>query len=78
MIDVIALLVLLALWSGLLAYGLRRWRRALVVTQRDAQLKALLAGALVPGPTVPGLRSAGAPQLASAHVGGRAGAAAAR
>ncbi len=52
------ILVLLALWSGLLAYGVRRWQRALTATQRDAQLRALLDGSLVPGPSVPGLRRA--------------------
>ena len=74
----VVILVLLGLWSGLLAYGVRRWRRALAVTQRDAQLKALLAGALVPGPVVPGLRPGGASKLASAHVARGAGAAPAR
>ena len=73
----IAILVLLALWVGLAAYGVRRWQRALVVTQRDAQLKALLGGSLVPGPRVPGLRPPGSAQLASAHGAHRTGAPAA-
>ena len=73
----IAILVLLALWVGLAAYGVRRWQRALVVTQRDAQLKALLGGSLVPGPRVPGLRPSSSAQLASAHGAHRTGAPAA-
>jgi hypothetical protein len=75
---VIALLAVGTLWLALVSYGVRRWRRALAVTQRDAQLKALLAGSLVPGPRVPGLRPAREPELASPHVARRAGAAAAR
>ena len=78
MTGVLAILVVLALWLGLLGYGARRWRRSLTVTQQDAQLKALLAGSLVPGPRVPGLRPARAAELASADVARPAGAAAAR
>jgi hypothetical protein len=79
---VLLILPLLALWAGLCAYAVRRWQRAFAVTQRDAQLKALLAGSLVPGPRVPGLRADRRPdprpELASADVPLRAGAAAAR
>jgi hypothetical protein len=73
---VLIILMLLAVWCGAAALGLRQWQRNRALAQRDAQLKALLAGSLVPGPRVPGLPAVTTAQLASAHVARRTGAAA--
>ena len=50
------ILFLLSLWGGVSLGALRRWRREHAVARRDEQLRALLAGGVVP---VPSPRTAG-------------------
>ena len=44
------ILLLLSLWGGMSLAALRRWRREHAVARRDDQLRALLAGRVVPVP----------------------------
>lgn len=43
-------LLLVALWAGVGAAGLRGWAARRPLARRDAQLRALLSGVVVPAP----------------------------
>jgi hypothetical protein len=48
--DVRTILLLLTLWGSFSVGAMRRWRQDRAVGRRDDQLRALLAGIVVPAP----------------------------